>query len=142
MKRFLPPLILLALTGCASLNEAGTARYSVKPFMAGDKAVCCEVTIANGKEIRLLDATVEKRGDDYTVKLQEEGVTAFDGQRIAAGAAQTAAADAVKAAAIGGGVLIAPVVAPAVGAALMSGTAGAAAAGIGAGVLLNKAVTP
>lgn len=141
MTRFFP-LILLALAGCASLNEAGTARYSVKPFMAGDKAVCCEVTVANGKEIRLLDATVEKRGDDYTVKLHEEGVTAFDGQRIAAGAAQTAAADVVKAAAIGGGVLIAPVVAPAVGAALMSGTAGAAAAGIGVGVLLNKAVTP
>lgn len=139
MKRFLPPLLLLALAGCASLNDAGTASYTVKPFMAGDKAVCCEVTIANGKEIRLLDATVDKHGDDYQVRLHEEGVTAFDGQRVAAGAAQSAASSAVKAAAVGAGVLIAPVAAPAVGAALMSGTAGAAAAGIGAGVLLDKA---
>lgn len=140
MKRFLLPLALLGLTGCASLNEAGTASYSVKPYTdAQGNTHCCEVSVQNGKEIRLLDATVEKRGDDYTVKLHEEGVTAFDGQRIAAGAAQSAATSAVKAAALGAGVLIAPIAAPAVGAALMSGTAGAAAVGVGTGVLLNKA---
>jgi hypothetical protein len=142
MKTAFAALILLALTACASLDQAGTASYSVKPFLAGDKAVCCEVMVNNGKEIALLDATVIKRGDDYEVRLHEEGVVAFDGQRIAAGAARTLASDAVKAAAIGGAVLIAPIAAPAVGAVLMSGTVGAAAAGVGAGVLLDKSLVP
>lgn len=132
MKRAILFIVVLALTGCASLNQAGTASYSVKPFMAGDKAVCCEVTVSNGKEIALLDATVIKRGDDYEVRLHEEGVVAFDGQRIAAGAAKTLAADAVKAAAVGGLVLVAPVLAPAAGAMLAAPGLGAAAAGAGA----------
>jgi hypothetical protein len=135
-------LALLALSGCASLNNAGTASYSVRPFMAGERAMCCEVTISNGKEIALLDATIIKSGDDYQVHLHEEGVVAFEGQRIAAGAAKQLAADAVKAAAIGGAVLIAPIAAPAVGAVMASGTLGAAAAGVGTGVLINKAVAP
>lgn len=135
----IPLIAVLALSGCASLDQAGTASYSMKPVLVNDKLVCCEVVIVNGKEIALLDATVIKRGDDYEVRLHEEGVAAFEGQRIAAGAAKTAAAAAAKAAAIGGTVLVAPVLAPAVGAALVSGTAGAAAVGAGAGVLVNKA---
>lgn len=135
-------VIGLLLGGCTSLQQAGTASYSVKPFMAGDHAVCCEVTISNGKEIALLDATVIKRGDDYEVRLHEEGVVAFEGQRIAAGAAKSVTAAAAKAAAIGGAVLIAPIVAPAAGAALVSGTAGAAVVGAGAGALVNKATQP
>lgn len=140
---FLIVLILgLLLGGCTSLQQAGTASYSVKPFMVGDQAICCEVTISNGKEIALLDATVIKRGDDYEVRLHEEGVVAFEGQRIAAGAARSITAAATKAAAIGGAVLLAPIVAPAAGAALVSGTAGAAVVGAGAGALLNKAAQP
>lgn len=135
-------VIGLLLGGCTSLQQAGTASYSVKPFMVGDQAVCCEVTISNGKEIALLDATVIKRGDDYEVRLHEEGVVAFEGQRIAAGAAKSVTAAAAKAAAIGGAVLIAPIVAPAAGAALVSGTAGAAVVGAGAGALVNKATQP
>lgn len=132
MKRFLFPLIVLGMTGCASLNEAGTASYSMKPVLVNDKLVCCEVVINNGKEIKLLDATVEKHGDDYQVHLHEEGVTAFDGQRVAAGAAQSAAASAVKAAAVGGLVVAAPVLGPMAGAALAAPGLGAAAAGAGA----------
>lgn len=132
MKRAILALVVVALTGCASLQQAGTASYSVKPFMAGDKAMCCEVTVSNGKEIALLDATVVKHGDDYEVRLHEEGVVAFEGQRIAAGAAKTVAADAVKAAVVGGLVVAAPVLAPAAGAALAAPGLGAAAAGAGA----------
>lgn len=132
MKGLIPLAIVASLAGCASLNQAGTASYSVKPFMAGDKAVCCEVTVNNGKEIALLDATVIKRGDDYEVRLHEEGVVAFEGQRIAAGAARTAATSAAKAAAVGGLVIAAPVLAPAAGAALAAPGLGAAAAGAGA----------
>lgn len=142
MKTALSALILLALAGCTSLQYAGNASYTVRPFVIGDRAVCCDITIYNGKEIALLDATIIKTGDDYQVHLHEEGVAAFEGQRVAAAAAKTIAADAVKAAAIGGAVLIAPIAAPAVGAALASGTLGAAAVGAGAGVLIDQAAQP
>lgn len=128
----LAALLAVSLSGCASLNNAGTASYSVRPFMVGDKPICCEVTVNNGKEIAVLDATIIKRGNDYEVHLHEEGVVAFEGQRIAAGAAKTLAADTVKAAAIGGLVVAAPILAPAAGAALASPGLGAAAAGAGA----------
>lgn len=132
MRRAIIAIVALALPGCASIQQAGTASYSVKPFMAGDQAVCCEVTVRNGKEIALLDATVIKRGDDYEVRLHEEGVVAFEGQRIAAGAARTMATSAAKAAAVGGLVLAAPILAPVAGAMLASPGIGAAAAGAGA----------
>ena len=120
MKKLLM-LFVVAVTGCASIQNAGTASYSVKPFVGADgKPVCCEVTVNNGKEIALLEAKVIKKGDDYEVYLREEGVVAFEGQRIAAGAAKSLAASAVKAAAIGGLTVAAPVLIPAVGAALAS----------------------
>lgn len=121
-------LALAALTGCASIDNAGTASYTVRPFMAGERALCCEVTINNGKEIALLDATIVKDGDNYRVHLHEEGVKAFEGQRIAARAVDTAAASAVKAAAVGGLVVAAPLA----GAALAAPGLGAAAVGAGA----------
>jgi hypothetical protein len=135
MKRALIPLILLALGGCTSLQQAGTASYTIRPMLIDGRTVCCEVAVVNGKQYASLDATLVKAGDDYTVMLSERGVEAFRGQEIAAGAAKSAASMAGKAAAVGGAVLVAPLV----GAALLSGTAGAAAAGMGAGVLLNKA---
>lgn len=125
-------LLALALSGCASIDNAGTASYTVRPFVIGDQAVCCDVTIYNGKEIALLDATILKTGDNYQVHLHEEGVAAFEGQRIAAHAIDTAASSAVKAAAIGGLLVAAPMVAPALGAALSAPGLGAAAAGAGA----------
>lgn len=128
-------IVSLSLVGCASLNNAGTASYSMKPVLVNDKLVCCEVTINNGKEIALLDATVIKRGDDYEVRLHEEGVAAFDGQRLVSAAA-------AKAATLGAAVLIAPLASPAIAAMLAAPGLGAAAAGAGAGVLINKAATP
>lgn len=135
MKRALIPLILLALGGCTSLQQAGTASYTIRPMLIDGRTVCCEVAVVNGKQYASLDAMLVKTGDDYTVTLSERGVEAFRGQEIAAGAAKSAASVAGKAVAVGGAVLVAPLV----GAALLSGTAGAAAAGMGAGVLLNKA---
>lgn len=130
---FLIVLIIgLLLGGCTSLQQAGTASYSVKPFMVGGQAVCCEVTINNGKEIALLDATVIKRGDDYTVHLHEEGVAAFRGQAIAAGAAKSVASAAAKAAVAGVLAPVIPALLPAAGAALASPGVGAAAVGAGA----------
>lgn len=128
----LAALLAVCVSGCASLNNAGTASYSVRPFMVGDKPICCEVQVSNGKEIALLDATVIKRGDDWEVRLHEEGVVAFEGQRIAAGAAKNLASTAVKAVAIGGLTVAAPILEPVAGAALASPGIGAAAAGAGA----------
>lgn len=125
-------IVSLNLIGCASLNQAGTASYSMKPVLINDKLVCCEVMINNGKQYASLDATLIKTGDDYTVTLSERGVEAFRGQEIAAGAAASAGKTALKAAAIGGAVLIAPIAAPAIGAALAAPGLGAAAVGAGA----------
>lgn len=132
MRRGLVVVALLGMTGCASIEQAGTASYSMKPVLVNDKLVCCELMIVNGKQYASLDALIERRGDDYTVMLSERGVEAFRGQEIAAGAAKSAASVAGKAAAIGGAVLIAPIAAPAVGAALAAPGIGAAAVGAGA----------
>lgn len=125
-------IISLSLTGCASLNQAGTASYTIKPMLIDGRTVCCEVAIHNGKQYASLDATLVKVGDDYTVTLSERGVEAFRGQEIAAGAVASAGKVALKAAAIGGAVLIAPIAAPAIGAMLAAPGLGAAAVGAGA----------
>ena len=125
-------IISLSLTGCASLNQAGTASYTIKPMLIDGRTVCCEVAVVNGKQYASLDAMLIKSGDDYTVTLSERGVEAFRGQEIAAGAAASAGKAALKAAAIGGAVLIAPLAVPAIGAMLAAPGIGAAAVGAGA----------
>ena len=95
-------LALALLAGCSTLNHAGNASYSVKPFKDDAGAlVCCAVDINNGKEIASLEAHVSKQGDDYTVDLKEQGVAAFEGQRIASDAFKNAVAEATKAAVAG-----------------------------------------
>ncbi len=113
-------LILLSLSllvaACGSLQSAGLAEYTFRPMVIDKQTICCEVTIKNGKEYASLKAKVVKRGDDYSVELDEQTVRAFDGQ---AKTAETVTG-AVKSAAT-------------VGAALVGGTA------VGAGV---QAVLP
>jgi len=94
-------LIIGILAGCASLQNAGTAEYSVKPFIdtkTGD-VTCCEVQVKNGKEIAGVKALIQRQGENYTVYLEETGVKAFGGQTISAGAMQTAVEAAARAAA-------------------------------------------
>lgn len=86
--RLLILIAALAMSGCASLQSAGVAEYSVRPVVVGLQIVCCEVMVRNGKEIALVKAHIEKSGDNYTVDLEERGVVAFQGQSIAAGAAK------------------------------------------------------
>lgn len=132
------------LSGCASMQYAGTASYSVKPFTdkAGNVA-CCEVAVNNGKEIANLEAHIVKTPDGgYTVDLKEQGVAAFQGQAIAAGATKEAIADAAK---IGVAAALAPVLPallPAAGAALASPGLGAAAAGAAGVIGVQKLTTP
>ena len=111
---FFALLAIIAMSGCASVQNAGTASYSVRPFMSGDKAICCEVTVNNGKEIAVVDARVIMKGSDVEVRLYQEGVVAFDGQRIAA---------------IGGLTITSPMLAPALGAWLAAPDLPAAATG-------------
>lgn len=109
MKTLMLTVLALLLTGCASLQNAGMAEYSVKPMIIGEQTVCCEVVVKNGKEYASLKAKVQKTGDDYLVVLEEQTVQAFAGQK------QTAdfATSTVEAAATLGASVIA---APAVGA--------------------------
>lgn len=120
MKNTLALVALLSLLGgCASLQYAGVASYTVEPVEIDGKPQCCRVSIHNGKEIARLDAWVEKRGEDYTVSLRQWNVEAFAGQQIAADAAASSVASAVKAA---GTVIVAPAAA-AVGAAAIGALA-------------------
>lgn len=115
MKSLIALAALVSLAGCASLDHAGVASYTIKPMMIDGRAVCCEVAVHNGKQYASLDAMVEKTGDDYSVRLSERGVEAFRGQQIAADAATASAATAAKAAA---SIMVAPVALPAAAAAI------------------------
>lgn len=84
MKMILIALAALILSACSSLQHAGMAEYSVKPMVIDKQTVCCEVTVKNGKEYASLKAKVIKKGDDYSVELEEQSVQAFAGQQHAA----------------------------------------------------------
>ena len=72
------------LSACTSLQHAGMAEYTVKPMIIDKQTVCCEVSVKNGKEYASLKAKVIKKGDDYSVELEEQTVQAFAGQQKAA----------------------------------------------------------
>jgi hypothetical protein len=133
--KFIIGILALSLTGCASLQYAGSADYELRPFQGADgKNVCCSVVIHNGKEIASLTAHVTKLGENYSVDLNEVGVAAFAGQKISAEALQAAVDGAVKAAIA---TALAPLL-PAAGAALAAPGIGAAALGAGAVIGAQK----
>ena len=137
MKHYLILLSLLMLSSCASLQYAGTASYSVKPIVdAKGNVICCSVEVKNGKEIANLEAHIQKDGDKYTVDLKEQGVAAFAGQAIAAGATKEAIDAAVKSALA---IALAPVL-PALAPALAAPGLGAAAIGAGSVLGIQKAL--
>lgn len=108
----------MLLSGCASLQNAGSASYSIKPFVTISGAlICCEVVIADGKERASLEVSVVKQGENYSITLKEQGVQAFPGQAIAAGAAQSATAAAAKVAVGAALAPLMPALLPGVGAA-------------------------
>lgn len=57
------------LAGCASMQNAGTAEYSVKPYIVEKTGAtaCCEVQVKNGKEIAGVKALIQRQGENYTV---------------------------------------------------------------------------
>ena len=145
MKSILALIALMTLAGCMTLDHAGNAAYSVRPFVIDDltgETTCCEVSINNGKEIQNLTAHVVKNGDNYTVDLTEGGVTAFQGQAISAAAAQSAIDAAAKAAIAAALAPMLPALTPAAGAILSSGTTGAVVGGAALGIGANKLLSP
>ena len=132
-------LSVVTLTGCASLQYAGNASYSVRPFIGTNgEQICCQVDVRNGKEIAFLEAHIAKSGDDFTVDLKEQGVAAFQGQAISAGATQAAIKSAAEAAAAAALAPVLPLLVPAAGAALATPGIGAAAVGAGAVIGVQK----
>lgn len=125
----------LMLNACSSLQYAGNASYSVKPF-TNEKGVviCCAVDVHNGKEIANLEAHVTKRGEDFTVDLKEQGVEAFKGQQISATALAATVDAAAKAAVAAALAPVLPTLATGAGGILSNGGLGAAALG-GAAVI-------
>ena len=137
--RLVLALLPLALAGCASLRYSGIAEYSLTPVFSGPQHTFegYGLKVVNGKEIASVQASMVKKGSNYTITLKELGVKAFQGQAIAAGAAANLGANAVKAALVAGGVLIAPVA----GAAIASGPIGALVGGAAFGGIATKAVS-
>lgn len=145
MKKLICVLLTTSLlAGCASLQYAGNASYSVKPFKDDKGAtICCSVDIVNGKEIANLEAHISKVGDNYTVDLKEQGVTAFAGQKISA----DAVSEMVKQALLAAGVIaVAPVAIPAIGGVLggaaASGTMGVVVPSALGGAVVDNISTP
>ncbi len=84
MKVLILAILARLLGACSSLQPAGMAEYTVKPMVIDKQTVCCEVSVKNGKEYASLKAKVIKKGDDYSVELEEQAVSAFAGQQKAA----------------------------------------------------------
>lgn len=84
-------LLAILVSGCSSLNNAGSAKYSIEPIVTESNAViCCRVSIENGKEYATLKAHVERKEDgSYVVDLDERTVKAFEGQEITKSAVES-----------------------------------------------------
>lgn len=134
-------LLAVFLSGCTTLQYAGNATYTVAPVITpnGD-AVCCAVTVHNGKEIGYLEAHITKDGDKYTVDLKESNVQAFEGQRIVSGAVKDAIEDVARAAAMSAITPLIPALVPLAGAALASPGIGAAAAGAAGAIAVDRMI--
>lgn len=129
-------LVAATLSGCASLQYAGNASYSVSPYESKTGALsCCKVEVHNGKEIANVEAHISKTAaGDYVVDIKEQGVLAFQGQQIAAGATKDMIDASAKIAVAAALAPLLPALVPVVGGALLSPGISAAAVGA-AGVL-------
>lgn len=127
---------LLALSGCASLQNAGLFSVEINPQTGVTK-------LTDGKQYASIkgNITFTKNGD-YATTFEAMDAQAFQGQAIAAGATQAAIDAAAKAAVAAALVAAAPVVMPALGGMAASGTAGALAIGVGSTVAVQKIVAP
>ncbi len=76
---------LVALSGCASLENAGHDSYTLRSFttelgMAG----CCELHVQSGKEYTGRTISFQSNGANTVLQVQEGASKAFKGQAISA----------------------------------------------------------
>lgn len=85
MKRSLIALAVLALAGCASIDNAGHASYTVRSFKGPDGSVaCCELEVKDGKEYSGRNIGFQTNGSGAVFQVHEGESKAFKGQAIGA----------------------------------------------------------
>lgn len=137
MKKLFFIFVSILLAGCASLSDTGITQFTAKPFVdpVSKSTLCCEVSYIGGKEIASAHALMIKKGNDYSISIDEQGVKAFQGTAIAANAAQTTVANAAK---VGTAIALAPLAPAALaGAGALAATGGAGAAIVGGAAVLG-----
>ncbi len=84
MKSSLTALCVLALAGCASIENAGFDSYTVRSFKteAGMPA-CCELDVKSGKEYSGRAVQFQTNGAGALLTIQEAEAKAFPGQALA-----------------------------------------------------------
>lgn len=144
MKYLIATLIICAYlltAGCASLQNAGSAHYTMTQGADANGNPTFNLDVQNGKEIATVKAHIARDGDKVTADLEEQGVAAFEGQRIAADAFKSAVAEATKAAVVAIVAAIPGLAPAAAGLAqgmAVTGTLGAAAVGAAGVVTVDK----
>lgn len=134
--KILSLVLLMILSGCASLQNAGIFSVEINPQTGVTKLV-------DGKQYASIkgNITFTKNGD-YITTFEAMDAQAFQGQAIAAGATQVAATSAAKAAVAAALVGTAPMLIPAIGGIAATGGLGAAAVGAGSVVAGSKIFAP
>lgn len=135
--KYLLIIIALSLTGCQSLQYAGSSSYQIRQITDANGKTGFDISVKNGKEIATVKAHLVKDGERIEIDLEETGVAAFAGQQIASEAYKLAvkqAAEVAAATAIG---MAMPAALPVVGDIISGGGLGAALIG-GAGALAVK----
>lgn len=138
-------LILIAvalLTGCASLDMAGSSAYTLRQSVGDHGQPEFELLVKSGKEVAQVKARLEKDGDKIIVDLEETGVAAFAGQQISAGALKISMEEIAKAAVAAAIAYGSAGVVPVIGDALNGGGLGAAVVGAGGALAVQKALAP
>jgi hypothetical protein len=133
-------IIALSLTGCASLDYAGSSAYQIRQVIDANGKTGFDITVKNGKEIALVKAHLEKKGEDFSVDLEEQGVAAFAGQQISADAMKIGMEQAAKAAVAAAIAYGSAGVVPIIGDALNGSGLGAAVVGAGGALAVQKAL--
>lgn len=85
MKSAFLVLLLLALTGCATIDNAGHSAYSATAVKdAAGKVVGYDFAVKDGKEYSARQIQFQAKGDSVTITIVEGESKAFRGQGIAA----------------------------------------------------------
>ncbi len=137
--------LAFALSGCASLQYAGVSKFDAVPIVDAKtgSVTCCEIHGVSGKEYAALNISASRSSDGViSLVVAESGTKAFEGQALAAGAAQNAIDAAAKAAVAAALAPVLPALLPAAGAALASPGIGAAAVGAGGLYGAQQLLTP